>query len=87
MCRLATSQKSRFQAAKLLNISSAILQDGRFADAQESSIIVVKWSDMCSVDMKLLLLADAQESTFQVWKRLYMAREALQSVRFANYQE
>ena len=34
--RLATSQKSRFQAAKISNMSSAILQKDRFADVQES---------------------------------------------------
>ena len=44
--RLATSQKSRFQAAKCSNMSSAILQKVRFADVQESRFQAVKRSNM-----------------------------------------
>ncbi len=44
--RLATSQKSRFQAAKRSSIRSAILQEGRFADVQESRFQAVKRSNM-----------------------------------------
>ena len=40
---------------------SAILPEGLFADAQASRIHVAKRSDMCSVDMKVLRIADAQE--------------------------
>ena len=61
----------------------AFLQGGRFADAQESSIHVAKRLDMCSVDMKVLRLADVQQSRFQSWKRSYMASAALQSGRIA----
>ena len=50
-------------------MGSAILQEGRLADAQDKRIHFAKRSDMCSVDMKLLLLADAQESRFQASKR------------------
>ena len=38
MRSLATSQKSRFQAAKRSNMSSAIQQEDRSPDAQESRI-------------------------------------------------
>ncbi len=68
-------------------MGSAILQEGRFADAQETRIHFAKRSDMCSVDMILLRLADSQESLFQVSKRSYMARAALQIGRFADNQE
>ena len=83
----ADSQESRFYAAKRWDMGSAILQEGWFADAQESSIHVAKRSDMCIVDMKLLHLADPKESRLQVFKRSYMARTALQSGRFADYQD
>ena len=36
--RLANTRESHFQAAKRSDISSAILQEGRFADAEESRI-------------------------------------------------
>ena len=62
-------------------MGSAILQQVRFADAQELSIHVANLSDMCSVDMKVLRLAHAQESCFQSWKRSYMAGAALNSCR------
>ena len=44
--QLATSQKSRFQAAKCSNKSSAILQKVRFADVQESRFQCAKCSNM-----------------------------------------
>ena len=45
---LATSQKSRFQAAKRSNMSSAILKEGQFADVQESCFQGAKRSNMGS---------------------------------------
>ena len=44
--RLATSQKSRFQAAKRSNMSCTIQQEDRFADAQESRFHAAKRSNM-----------------------------------------
>ena len=41
---------------------------------------MLKQSDMCSVDMKVLRFADAQESRLQAWKRSYMASEACKLV-------
>ena len=46
--RLATYHKSRFQAAKRSNMSSAILQKVRFADVQESRFQAFKCSSMGS---------------------------------------
>ena len=44
--RLATLQKPRFQTAKRLNMSSDILQEGRFTDVQESCFQGAKCSNM-----------------------------------------
>ena len=65
-------------------MGSAFLQEGRFANAQESRIHFPKRSDMCSFDVKLLRFSDAQESRFQVWELSYMACAALQIGRFAD---
>ena len=40
---------------------------------------------MYSVDMKLIRLADSQDSRFQVWKGSYIDRAALQCGKFADY--
>ena len=51
---LVTSQKSRFEASKRTDICSALLQDGRFADAQESLLHVAKLSNMgCALQQRL----------------------------------
>ena len=65
-------------------MSSAILQEDRFADFQESRFQVAKRSDMFSVDMKVLRFAVAQESRFHACNRSHMASAALQIGRFAD---
>ncbi len=60
---------------------SDILQECRYADAQESSIHIANLSDMCSVDMKVLRLAGGQQLRFQYSKRSYMASAAMKSGR------
>ena len=67
-------------------MGSAILQEGRLADAQDKRIHFAKRSDMCSVDMKLLLLADAQESRFLAAEQWGMGNAILQEGRFADAQ-
>ena len=68
-------------------MGSAILQVGRFADAQESRIHVAKRSVMCSFVMKVLRNPESQKSHFQGWKCSYMSSAALQSSRIADCQE
>ena len=67
--RLATSQKSRFQAAKCSNMSSAILQVVRFADVQESRFQAAKCSNMRIAILQDVRFAGIQESRFQASKR------------------
>ena len=63
--RLATSQKSRFQAAKLSNMGSALQQFGIFPDSQKSRFKAKKRLHMCSAILEEGRFADTQESRFQ----------------------
>ena len=76
--RLATSQKSRFQAAKRSNMSSSILQESRFADVQVLRFEAGKPWDMGSAKLQEGRFADIQESRFQfakIFKYVYCRPE------------
>ena len=68
-------------------MSSAIVQEGRFADAQKSCFQDAKRWNMGSAVQQLGWLADGQESRIQVAKRSEMGRAVLQRVWFGDAQE
>ena len=85
--RLATSQKSRFQAATCSKMSSAILQDFRFADVEKSRFQASKRWLMNSAMLQDGRFADAQKSRFQAMKRSNMGSAVQQWGRLATSQK
>ena len=85
--QLATSQKSRFQAAKCSNKSSAILQKVRFADVQESRFHAAKRSNMSNAVLLGCRLPTSLESRFHAAKPSNMSSSILKESRLADAQE
>ena len=76
--RLATLQKSRFQAAKRSDTCSAMLQQVRFTDVQELRVQDSKRPYIGSAVLLGVRFADVQELCFQPAKRADMRCAELQ---------
>ena len=84
---LATSQKSRFQAAKRSNMSSAIQQEDRSPDAQESRIRlrnVQIWALLSCCKIDLLMFRNRVFSVRKVQKWVLLSSNLDDSVILRN---
>ena len=62
---LATSEESRFQASKGSDMSTAIMQEGLFSDAQKSRFQSAKSTNVGSAVQQWSWIPEAEESRIQ----------------------